>query len=42
MEKAGKGKSRCPRCGEPEMEIDVETGQAVCGNCGYRVDFQKV
>ena len=42
MEEESKGKSKCPRCGEPAMEIDVETGKAVCRKCGYRVDFQKV
>jgi ribosomal protein S27AE len=26
---------RCPRCGSPNMTIDDETGDALCGSCGF-------
>lgn len=33
--------SKCPRCGEPAMEIDWEIGKAKCKKCGHEIFFQK-
>jgi ribosomal protein S27AE len=40
MEKPRQG-SKCPRCGEPAMEVDWKTGKAKCGKCGHEIFFQK-
>ena len=39
LEKKKAGK--CPRCGEPAMEVDWESGKAKCSKCGYEIGFQK-
>ncbi len=33
--------TRCPRCGNPSMEIDMAAGKAKCASCGYEIFFKK-